>query len=230
MDILISGASRGIGRATALACAEAGDRILALARSEDALEELAADRPGIHPIPLDLNGDDLEERLKVGLREKGVEKLDGVVHAAGILEKKSFQDLRRDDWEKILHSNLIGPARTLQVLRPWLLRAELPHVVLLGSMAGYPGSQKFSGMTAYGASKAALGGLGELLAQEWSTDDIRVNTLALGGVDTDMFREAFPEGRAAVSSEEMGAYVLNFLKGAGRVMNGKQVPVSLSSP
>ncbi len=230
MDLLISGASKGIGRATALVAAEKGHQVLALARDREALEALARERSGILPLPLDLRDERLEELLKEGVMECGVKKLDGVVHAAGILEKKPFQELEKEDWEKVLGGNLIGPARSLQVLHPWLLRGQVGHVVLLGSMAGHPGSKKFPGMCTYGASKAALGGLGELLAEEWRSDGIHVNTLVLGGVDTGMFRQAFPGGEAPVSAGTMGAYVLSFLEEGGKVMSGQQVPVSVSTP
>lgn len=230
MDLLITGASRGIGQATALAAVDDGHRVIALARDQKALEALEAEHSSILPLPLDLNDDALEDRLKDGLRGHGIKALDGVVHAAGILEKKPFQELEKKDWDKAFCTNLIGPARSLQVLHSWMLEAASPHVVLIGSMAGFSGSKKFAGMATYGVSKAALGGLGELLAEEWQADGIRVNTLAVGGVDTDMFRKAFPEGVAPVSQEAMGAYVLSFLKEAGKVMNGKQVPISLSTP
>lgn len=230
MKLLVSGASRGIGRATAIAAAEEGHTVFALARDRERLDRMKASVQGIHPLPLDLTREDLEERLAETFREEGVRGLDGVVNAAGVLEPLPFQEQSKSDWERTLAVNLIGPARLLKGLHPYLLEGNEPHVVLIGSMAGYPGSKKFAGMSAYGASKSALAALGETLAAEWEGDGIRVNTLALGGVDTEMFRKAFPESVAPLSPEAMASFILSFLHEGGAVMNGKHLPVSRSSP
>lgn len=230
MHLLISGASQGIGRASVWAAAEAGHTVYALARNEDELQRMKASVSGVIPIPLDLTDAHLEDRLNAILEQEGVQKLDGVINAAGFLEVKAFLDQSQLDWQRTLEVNLIGPARMLRVLHPYLEKASDPHVVLIGSMAGYPGSSKFPGLSAYGASKSALGGLGESLAEEWKGAGIRVNTLALGAVDTDMFKEAFPDGEAPVTPERMASFILSFLMEGGKVMNGKHLPVSLSTP
>jgi NAD(P)-dependent dehydrogenase (short-subunit alcohol dehydrogenase family) len=230
MDLLISGASKGIGRALVEAAADEGHRVLALARSEEELQRLSASHSRVHALPLDLSDTRLEERTREFLEREGVEKLDGVINAAGYLEQKPFQKLSTDDWEKVMQVNLIGPSRLLRSSYPYLKEGNDPHVILIGSMAGYPGSQKFAGMSAYGASKAGLAALGECLAEEWSEAGIRINTLALGAVDTEMFREAFPGRTAPLAPDEMASFILDFLQRGGRVMNGKHLPISLSTP
>ncbi len=230
MEVLITGASKGIGRASAFAAAEDGHRVLALARSEDALREMASQDDRILPMPLDLKEEGAGEALEKMLQGAGVDRLDGVLSAAGALDPKPFQAMGDPDWEDALKANLIGPARVLRHLHPYLKKGKNAHVVLLGSMAGYPGSQKVPGLSAYGAAKAALAALGEALAEEWKEDGIRVNTLALGGVETEMFAKAFPDQKAPVGPERMASYLLSFLKEGGGVMTGKHLPISLSSP
>lgn len=229
MDLLISGASRGIGRALAVLAAGEGHRVLALGRSEEKLQRLAQEVEGIHPLTFDFADPPEMDRVRELLKGKGFEKLDGVVLAAGHLEKASSGEQDKGVWERTLSVNLIGPALFLQAVHPLLKEGEGAHVVLIGSMAGYPGSQKFPPLGVYGASKAALAALGESLAEQWKADGIRVNTLALGAVDTEMFREAFPDGEAPVGPERMARFLLRFLE-EGEVMSGAHVPVSISTP
>ncbi|KXK40017.1 MAG: dehydrogenase, partial [Bacteroidetes bacterium OLB9] len=104
------------------------------------------------------------------------------------------------------------------------------HVVNIGSMGGVQGSAKFPGLAGYSASKMALAGLTECMAEELRERGVRCNCLALGAVDTAMLREAFPGYQAPVTAEAMGAEVARFLLEGHKYFNGKVLPMALSTP
>ena len=127
-------------------------------------------------------------------------------------------------------NNFYGPAHLLQMLRPFLQKAEKAHVLNIGSMGGYQGSSKFPGLLAYSVSKAAIATLTECLAEEWKDSGVAVNCLALGAVQTEMLAEAFPGMQAPVSSAQMGGFLSYFALQGHHFFNGKVLPVSVSTP
>jgi NAD(P)-dependent dehydrogenase (short-subunit alcohol dehydrogenase family) len=104
------------------------------------------------------------------------------------------------------------------------------HIVNISSMGGYQGTSKYPGLSYYSASKAALAILSECLAVEFRELGIKVNCLALGSVQTEMFSEAFPGHRASVSAEDMGEFIAEFALTGHKVFNGKILPVAISNP
>jgi 3-oxoacyl-[acyl-carrier protein] reductase len=92
------------------------------------------------------------------------------------------------------------------------------------------GSVKFSGLSAYSSSKAALVCVTECLAEELREKNISINCLALGAVQTEMLNEAFPGYKAPVSPSEMAGFIADFCLNAHKFINGKIIPVSLSTP
>ena len=117
----------------------------------------------------------------------------------------------------------------IQILLPNLIKGKA-HVVNIGSMGGFQGSSKFPGLSAYSSSKAALANLTECLASELSSDKIKFNCLALGAVDTEMLQKAFPDYKSGLSSDEIAKTIKDFAINWGKTMNGKVVPLSLSTP
>jgi len=97
-------------------------------------------------------------------------------------------------------------------------------------MAGFQGSSKFSGLSYYSASKAALASLSECLAEELKPQGIRVNALAIGAVQTEMLEEAFPGIKAPLEPREMARFMEWFTLNGGQYFNGKVIPVSISTP
>ena len=97
-------------------------------------------------------------------------------------------------------------------------------------MGGFQGSAKFPGLSYYSASKAALANMTECLAEELKDSDIKVNCLALGAVNTKMLQEAFPGYEAPVNPSEMAQYIYDFAINAYKFLNGKIIPLSLSTP
>ena len=97
-------------------------------------------------------------------------------------------------------------------------------------MGGFQGSAKFPGLTAYSSSKAALCSFTEVFAEEHKETSIKMNCLCLGAVQTKMLEQAFPGFVAEISPNEMASYIFDFACKQGRFINGKIIPVSLSTP
>ena len=184
----------------------------------------AAGRVKLHKL-------DLAEEIPVSWRvlPEG-QALDILIHCAGTLIHSPFGKTRRADWEHTFAVNVFGVAELTQRLLPHLQAAERPHIVTIGSMGGYQGASKFPGLSAYSASKGALTTLSECLAVELAEQNIAVNCLCLGAVNTDMLRQAFPGYDAPVQPEEVARYIVNFALSAHEVMNGRVVPVACGDP
>ena len=126
--------------------------------------------------------------------------------------------------------NFIAPAELIRLCLPFLGGNQSSHVVNIASMGGFQGSVKFKGLSVYSATKAALASLTECLAAEYAQQKIFFNCLALGAVRTEMLQEAFPGYKAPLNAEEMAGFIAEFAKSGYKFMNGKIVPVSLSTP
>ena len=227
-NIIITGASRGIGKDTALQLAREGHRVLAISRNEEALKSLQKEAgANLEYLIFDITSADCRPLVEIASSWGSVDVL---VNNAGFLLNKPFHQITGGDWEQVMGVNFHGPARILQMLRPFLLAAERAHVVNIGSMGGYQGSSKFPGLSAYSVSKAAIATLTECLAEEWKGTGIAVNCLALGAVQTEMLEAAFPGMQAPVSSEQMGSFLSYFALQGHHFFNGKVLPVSVSTP
>lgn len=234
-NIIVTGASRGIGYETVLAlAANPAHRVLAVSRNSGRLELLQEEArrrmPGSQVFTSAL---DLETDIPAGFLETVGAQLGGLdvlIHNAGLLINKPFSDLSRQDWLRMFNANVFGAAALTRALLPFLQKSGKAHIVHIGSMGGFQGSAKFPGLSAYSASKAALACLTECLAEEWKESGIAVNCLAIGAVQTEMLAEAFPGYQAPLSSAAMGAYVADFALNEHRFFNGKILPVSVSTP
>jgi NAD(P)-dependent dehydrogenase (short-subunit alcohol dehydrogenase family) len=227
-NIIITGASRGIGRDTALQLAKDGHRVLALSRNEAALKALQEEAgDNLHYLAYDITSPDARPLLEI-IEPWGT--VDVLINNAGYLLNKPFHETTGTDWETVMSVNFHGPVRLLQMLRPFLQAAEKAHVLNIGSMGGYQGSSKFPGLLAYSVSKAAIATLTECLAEEWKDSGVCVNCLALGAVQTEMLAAAFPGMQAPVSSSQMGGFLSYFALQGHHFFNGKVLPVSVSTP
>jgi len=236
MVILITGASRGIGAALSRKMTSDGHTAILVSRNRKRLEETAAscnDAAGsklAHVLPFDLSDlEGLEQEFLAMVRNVS-EHLDALVNNAGQLIRKPFLDMRKEETQRLFEANFFAPAHLARTCFPLLKNSELAHIVNITSMAGFQGSRKFPGLSYYSASKAALGGLTEALAEEWKEEGVKVNALALGSVQTEMFSEAFPGRQAMSGPDAMAEYISWFTTEGGRLMNGKVIPVSLASP
>lgn len=235
-NIIITGASRGIGFELALEFIAQGDhKVLAISRSWENLNRLEKIALQLNPqakiqtLVMDLLDDHYDLKLKPVLGsffENGIHIL---VNNAGQLIHKPFMETAPGDFLDLMKINFIAPIRLIQYLVPFF-KFEWAHIVNIGSMGGFQGSVKFPGLSAYSATKGALHTLTECLGEEFKNSPIRINSLALGAVQTEMVEEAFPDYKAPVLAYEMGAYIAQFALTGHSFFNGKILPVSVSTP
>ncbi len=227
-NIIITGASRGIGYDAARQLARQGRRVLALSRNEAALQKLKTQAgEQLDYLAFDLMQPDTEALLdKVRL----LGRVDVLINNAGYLLKKPFEEITGADWQWAFGVNFLGPAQLIQALRPFLEKSERAHILNISSMGGFQGAAKFPGLLGYSVSKAAIANLTECLAEEWKEKNIACNCLCLGAVQTEMLAEAFPGYQAPVSAEKMGDFVAWFATEGHYFFNGKVLPVSVSTP
>ncbi|MEX1213021.1 MAG: SDR family oxidoreductase [Balneolaceae bacterium] len=225
---LITGASRGIGRETAIELSKMGHKLTLTARNRQALEETRSKcESDCFVMDADLTKPDGLRHIIHHIKHRQL-ALDGLVHNAGLLINKPFVELTDQDWQNQFSVNLMAPARLTRDLLPFL--ADPSHIVMIGSMGGYQGSAKFPGLSAYSATKSGVSILAECLANELAPLGIHVNSLCLGAVQTNMLEQAFPGFEAPVSAPDMGRYIAGFLTEGDRFYNGRVLPVALADP
>ena len=224
MNVVITGTSSGIGAAL-VACFESDPHVKKIFACSSSVEKAELQGKIIH-VPLDFTSGGFSDEL---LKVLAGEPVNILINNAGYLKVSSFHAMRQSDLRKIFQVNFEGPFQLIQALIPFLTKGKA-HVVNIGSMGGFQGSGKFAGLSGYSASKAALANLTECLAEEFRSEGIRCNCLALGAVQTQMLREAFPNYQAEISAHDMAAFIKNFAISSGNLFNGKIIPVSSSTP
>jgi NAD(P)-dependent dehydrogenase (short-subunit alcohol dehydrogenase family) len=234
MNIIITGASSGVGFEAVLELILSGKhQVIALARSENKLGRLLEIALGLnpdcvlYPVAFDIVHDDYAD-LKQFITARFDNQIDVLINNAGVLINKPFTQLLESDFVEMLQSNYIGHVRIIQALLPLMPAGS--HILNIGSMGGFQGSDKFAGLSAYSASKAALHTLTECLAQELAEQQVKVNCLALGSAQTEMLEQAFPGYESPVMAYEMGKYIADFAVTGHKFFNGKILPVALSTP
>ncbi|MGQ3071702.1 MAG: SDR family NAD(P)-dependent oxidoreductase [Ferrovibrionaceae bacterium] len=184
--ILIAGAAKGIGRATAERFVGEGARIAAFDRDEQALSALAAALPGSVTLPGDV-ADPAAVAAVVQAAASALGGLDGVVNAAGIDLLADIEAMTLADWQRVVAVNLTGPVLVMQAAYPYLKAAGGGTIVNVSSAAGL---SPLARRTAYCASKAGLQMASKALAIEAAAFGIRVNAVCPGAVETDLFRSS----------------------------------------
>tara|TARA_B110000003_G_scaffold121437_1_gene123818 strand:- start:14526 stop:15206 length:681 start_codon:yes stop_codon:yes gene_type:complete len=223
--VIITGTSRGIGFELAQQFAKNNFKVLAISRNEKTLKEL--NLKNVTTLAVDICKVQNLQKVKNFLNNKWKE-VDILIHNAGFLINKPFESLTKDDFLKIYNVNVFGVAELTQVCIPFLKKGS--HVVTISSMGGIQGSLKFPGLAAYSSSKGAVITLSELLAEEYKSQEISFNVLALGAVQTEMLVEAFPDYFASLKANEMADYIYNFAISANKFFNGKVIQVSNTTP
>lgn len=226
-NIVITGASRGIGYETAKYCAESGHHVFAIARSADKLSQLVEECEGsVTAIEADLSTS--EGIATISNSVKGLFSIDILINNAGTLINKPFLETSIEEWQHHLDVNLLSVVNLIKTLYPAFSRGS--HIVNISSMGGFQGSIKFPGLSAYSTTKGTLAILTESLSTEFAGDEISVNCLCLGAVQTEMLNEAFPGYSAPVQANEMGQFISEFALNNHKYMNGKVLPISLNNP
>jgi short-subunit dehydrogenase len=237
MIVLITGTSRGIGFEIAKYFARLKNfEIYALSRNKTGLGRLASECAGLqktsqlHPMVFDLYSFLHEPGSLLKKLPRKIKQIDILINNAGTLSKKAFQEVSYEEIEKTFRINCFAPALLIKELLPLMGKKRSTHVVNISSMGGFQGSVKFPGLLYYSASKAALACMTECLNEELKANNIIFNCLALGSVQTEMFKEAFPGYKASVNPKEMAEFIGHFALTAHNKMRGKIVPVSIENP
>lgn len=190
--VLITGASRGIGRAIAKAFAADGYHVFAVAkRSWDALVSLQQEI-NCTPLLADVSDPKQVEALFDTI-SKQCDGLDVLVNNAGISHIGLLQDMTVEEWDLVLHTNLRSAFLCSRLALPAMIRHRRGTILNISSMWGERGA---SCEVAYSASKGGLNAFTRALAQEVAPSGIRVNAIACGAIDTDMNRFLTPDERA----------------------------------
>ena len=223
--VIITGTSRGIGFELAQLFAKNNCQVLALSRNIEPLNNLKL--KNIDTLSVDVcNQDDLQKVSKY--LSENWKDVDILIHNAGFLINKPFENLTKDDFLNVYDVNVFGVAALTQICIPYLKQGS--HVVTISSMGGIQGSLKFPGLAAYSSAKGAVITLSELLAEEYKAQKIAFNVLAIGAVQTEMLAEAFPDYQAPLKANEIADYIYNFAITANKFYNGKVLQVSNTTP
>jgi NAD(P)-dependent dehydrogenase (short-subunit alcohol dehydrogenase family) len=180
-------------------------------------------------VPGDLSTDDSVNEMCKRI-ETITGKVDVLINNAGLLINKPFTEITRGDLEKSYAVNVFSVFGITQQLLPLLKKAPTSHIVNITSVGGLTGTAKFSGLSAYSSSKAALSVFTEVLAEEIKDSSVRVNGLALGAVQTEMLSTAFPGYQAPITAEGMADFIVWFALNGSKFFHGKLLPVALSTP
>lgn len=235
MNIILTGASRGIGFETAInLCKEGAKEVLLISRNKKALG-LVKERcleinseVCVHILAEDLSKISKEKNLISQITNWT--KLDALINNAGYLVNKPYLEISEEDMQNMFEVNVMAPSRLIKNNLNLLMNAQSSHVVNISSMGGFQGSAKFPGLCYYSSSKAALASLTECLAEEYKDTSVKFNCLALGAVQTEMLEEAFPGYKAPLSAKEMATFISDFTLNGHKYFNGKILPVTLSNP
>ena len=191
---LVTGASRGIGRAVAARLAEQGATVVAAARGDNAnacAEHLTAAGHKAEPLSLDVTDADAVAAAP-GDIVKRHGRLDIIVSNAGITRDQLLMRMKREDWDAVLATNLTATFLLSQAaLRP-MLKQRGGRIIAVGSVVGQMGN---AGQTNYAASKAGRIGFAKALAREVASRGITVNVVAPGMIDTDMTKAINEKGQ-----------------------------------
>lgn len=200
--VLITGASRGIGRAVAELFAEKGYRLLlGYNTSEQAAQELerqlAKQSADVMICKADVSDAEQVEAM-VAAGEARFGSIDVLVSNAGIAAQRLFTDITPEEWRRMMAVNLDGAFYCCQAVLPGMIRRQQGKIVLVSSMWGLVGA---SCEVHYSASKAALIGMTRALAKEVGPSNIQVNCVAPGVIDTDMNAALDARTRAELAEE-----------------------------
>lgn len=212
---LVTGASRGIGRALALDLVERGAIVYALARDVSSLPVIER----LHRVGADVRDDAALANLATRI-ESSHGRLDGLINNASILGPKGpLESLDLDGWKQAMQINVDGTFIVTRAMIPLLRAAERPLAIFLSSSVGRAGRANWG---AYSVSKFGAEALSEILAQELAGDGAVVVSLNPGGTATDMRAEAYPGEDPATlpTAEAVAATIVLLVEKLGGDQNG----------
>ena len=181
--VLVTGASSGIGRATAILCAEMGAKVVALGRNEQRLEGMLSSLLGEGHVKMTL---DLNDEKAVDTAVSQISLLDGVANCAGLANMNPFQFVTRQEMDGVFSTNFFSPVMFVNKLLKAKKLQKGGSVVFVSSIDGP--KIVHAGNSVYSASKSALVGMARNMAVDLVGKKIRVNCVLPGTTDTEMIR------------------------------------------
>jgi NAD(P)-dependent dehydrogenase (short-subunit alcohol dehydrogenase family) len=225
---IITGAGRGIGRATARLFAREGARVVLFSRTASQLTEVAFEISGEGGHALTAVGDVSREEDVAALFQQVSQtygRVDILVNCAGIVAIRPFVEMDVATWDVVIGVNLRGTFLCCLMAFQMMAAQQQGVIINLSSLSGVKGVEKFPGLSAYNVSKAGVAGLTEILAVEGKPYNIRVCAVSPGAVETDMLRQAAPQLKAGMTPDDM-AEILLFLAGdSGRMLSGSNIEI-----
>ncbi len=198
---VVTGATRGIGQATAAHLAKAGANVIGVGRERC----------------------DVSDPSQVAALFDGLDRVDVLVCAAGILEKASLDETTPELWQHTLDVNLTG---TFLCCREAFKKMESGgRIITLASLSGVYATEKFPGLLAYNVSKYGVVGLTEMLAVEGRERGISAVCVSFGAVDTEMLRAAAPQLKAGLQADDAGRLIVALLDQDLAPLSGANIPV-----
>ena len=190
---IVTGATKGIGKAIALKLAELGYDMVIAGRNEKDLSKLKAEieKSGRKCLALsvDLQNEDAPEKIiEKTIAEFG--QIDILVNNAGVAHSAKISETDMETWDRIFRVNARAPFFLSKVAIPFLKKSENPVIVNIGSVVGFKG---YVNQAAYSSSKHALAGFTKVLAKEVQEFGIKVHLISPGGVNTEMVQEMRPD-------------------------------------
>ena len=224
---IITGASRGIGAATAEAIASAGAHVVLAARDHEALDAVARrvrDAGGkATPAATDVSKVSEVERLFVAAAAAGPPA--ALVCAAGVLTPAPFTETTSEIWQQTLAVNLTGSFLCCRAAFAAMRTAGEGRIVNIASLSGVYATEKFPGLTAYNVSKYGVIGLTEAVAAEGKAHGISAICISPGAVDTQMLRHANPDLRPGLGPGDVADLIVALLDGPLAPASGANIPL-----
>ena len=229
---LVTGGSRGIGRAVAQSLAEAGARVAVVARDEARAAQTATELPGEGHRGYSCDvGDSTSVATLFERVESELGTPDILVNNAGVTRDNLLMRIKDEDWDAVLDTNLRGAFNTIRAISRGMMKKRAGRIINITSVVGITGNK---GQANYAASKAGLIGLTKSAAKELASRGILVNAVAPGYIETDMTSELPEAAREALQGQiavgrlgkpEDVASVVRFLAGPGAAYVTGQVLV-----
>ena len=194
MNILITGASKGIGLAAAKLFLQKGDHVAALYHTTPLPKDIQSEA---FPVKCDITDTKQVQLMKQAVLDRFGD-IDVLVNNAGIAEQKLFTDITETDWDNMFNVNIKGMYLCTQAVLPNMIHRKSGKIINLSSIWGITGA---SCEVHYSASKAAVIGFTKALAKELGPSHIQVNCIAPGVIDTDMNSHLTSEDRAGLCEE-----------------------------